>query len=446
MSAEAYATLYDAIRGACAKWNVPGMTIGILKDGETSLHGHGVLNVRTGAPVAPGSIFQIGSITKTFTATLIMKLAEEGKLELSDPLSKHLPNLTLKPEGLTDQLTILHLLNHMSGLYGDYFNDHGNGDDALDKLLVAIGELEPTTPPDFAHSYCNLAFDIVGGVIEAITGKSYEQAMREELFDPLKLDPITFFAHEAVLHSVAVGHSADSPVEVSEPFAIPRCSNAAGAIITNVENLLKYAQFHLGDGTVDGERYLSEASVKAMQQPTATIRGDVQWGIGFAVDKIDGAKMVGHGGATNGQHANLKMFPERGYAIAALTNGSRGAAAYNEVIKWALKHDLGLDAADPEKITPDDAWLAQRLGTFQAALNEFTIKRNGDAYVLETVARNPFTDEKAPPVEHSIIPVADGFFINKGALSGNTIDFVQGAAADGEPFEWARLSRLAKRA
>lgn len=445
MSAEAWATLDDAIRGACAKWGIPGMAIGVLKDGEMSLHAHGVLNARTGAPVSPGSIFQIGSITKTFTATLIMKLAEEGKIALSDPLSKHLPNLKLKPDGLTDQLTILHLLNHTSGLFGDYFVDHGNGDDALGKLLEAIAEIEPTTPPDFAHSYCNLAFDIVGGVIEAITGQTYEQAMTEQLFKPLKLDPITFFAHEAILYSAAVGHGAGVPFEVSEPWAIPRCSNAAGAIITNVENLLKYAQFHMGDGTVDGERYLTEESVKAMQQPTATVRGDAQWGIGFAVDKFGGAKTFGHGGATNGQHANLKVFPEQGYAIAALTNGARGAAAYGDVIKWALKHDLGLVQPEPETITPDEAWLGQRLGTFAAALSEFTIKPKDDGYVLETVAKNAFTDEKAPPVEHSVVAVADGFYINKGPLSGYTVDFIQGDAADGEPFAWARLSRLAKR-
>jgi CubicO group peptidase (beta-lactamase class C family) len=445
MSGEAFATLDEAIRGACAKWGVPGMTIGILKDGEMSLHGHGVLNVRTGAPVAPGSLFQIGSITKTFTATLIMKLAEQGKLELSDPISKHLPNLKLKPEGLTDQLTILHLLNHMSGLFGDYFTDHGNGDDALSKLLVAIADLEPTTPPDFAHSYCNLAFDIVGGIIEAITGKTYEQAMADDLFKPLKLEPITFFAHEAILYSTAVGHTSSTPAEISEPWPIPRASNAAGAITTNVENLLKYAQFHLGDGKVDGEAYLTPESIAAMQQVTATVRGDAQWGIGFAIDKVDGAKMVGHGGATNGQHANLKMFPEHGYAIAALTNGARGAAAYNEVIKWALKHDLGLDQKDPETITPDDAWLERRLGVFKAALSEMTIKRDGEGFALETVAINPFTDEKAPAVKHPLAPVEDGFLITGGPTKGHVIDFVQGDAADSEPFPWARLSRLAKR-
>jgi CubicO group peptidase (beta-lactamase class C family) len=445
MSGEAFATLDDAIRGACVKWGVPGMTIGILKDGEMSLHAYGVLNRRTGAPVAAGSLFQIGSITKTFTATLIMKLAEEGKLKLSDPVSKHLPELRLKPDGLVDQLTILHLLNHMSGLFGDYFVDHGNGDDALSKAMVAIAELEPITPPDFAHSYCNLAFNIIGAVIEAITGTSYEQAMADGLFAPLKLDPITFYAHEAILYSVAVGHSAGNPAEIAEPFAIPRASNAAGAIMTNVENLLKYAQFHLGDGTVDGEAYLTSASVQAMQEVTATVRGDAQWGIGFAIDKVDGAKMVGHGGATNGQHANLKMFPEHGYAIAALTNGARGSAAYNEVIKWALKHDLGLDAKDPEAITPDDAWLARRLGTFAAALTELTIKRNGDGFTLETVAVNPFNNEKAPPVSHEITPIEDGFFISGGPMRGNVIDFVQGAAGDSDPFPYARLSRLAKR-
>jgi hypothetical protein len=115
------------------------------------------------------------------------------------------------------------------------------------------------------------------------------------------------------------------------------------------------------------------------------------------------------------------------------------------VIKWALKHDLGLDQKDPETITPDDAWLERRLGVFKAALSEMTIKRDGEGFALETVAINPFTDEKAPAVKHPLAPVEDGFLITGGPTKGHVIDFVQGDAADSEPFPWARLSRLAKR-
>ena len=125
--------------------------------------------------------------------------------------------------------------------------------------------------------------------------------------------------------------------------------------------------------------------------------------------------------------------------------GARGAAAYNEVIDWAVKHDIGVEATPPAEIEPDDAWLARRLGTFSAALTELTIKRNDDGYVLETVAINPFTDEKAPAVAHTVVPVEDGFYLNSGPLVGRVIDYLAGSATGDEPFEFARLSRLAKR-
>jgi len=265
------------------------------------------------------------------------------------------------------------------------------------------------------------------------------------VFKPLKLDPITFFAQEAILYSTAVGHTASTPVTISEPWGIPRCSNAAGAIVTNVENLLKYAAFHMGDGTVDGEAYLTPESLAAMQEPTVTVRGNQKWGIGFAVDTIGGLKMVGHGGSTNGQQANLQTYPERGYAIAALTNGAMGSAAYREVINWALKRDLGIEEELPEPITPDDAWLERRLGTFKAPLSEMTIKREGDGFKYESVALNPFTDEKSPGPSFDLVPVEDGFMIEDGRLRGMVIDFIQGDAGDDEPFQWARLSRLLKR-
>ncbi len=445
----AYAGVDDAIRALSSKWGVPGMTVGILKNGKMSLYGGGTLNVRTGAVVAPNSIFQIGSITKVFTATLIMRLVEQGKLSLDDTIAKHLPDLTLSDPERSKQVTIRHLLNHMSGIFGDHFPDHGRGDDALKASIDGIGELEMVSPANFALSYCNLGFMIAGRIVEVVTEKTFEQAMADEVFEPLKLDPITFFPDEAILYSVAAGHIVDDAgTEVASPYAISRCSNAAGGIVTSTENLLRFAQFHLGDGTVDGERVLKPEILEEMREVNTTVHDTFKWGVGWMLDEVDGAATFGHGGATNGQQAQLTIVPEHNYAIATLTNGSKGAAANREVIRWALERDLGLVTRDPEPAEQDAAWIERRLGTYRAALTQSTLKRaeEGDGLEIEMISYNPFSGDPSPARSFPITSTSDGMMVTEGVLKGMVVDFVDGDDGESGPPAYARVGlRLAKR-
>jgi CubicO group peptidase (beta-lactamase class C family) len=436
----------DAIRALSAKWGVPGMAVGILRNGQMSLYGGGTLNLRTGAPVAPNSIFQIGSITKVFTATLIMRLVEQGKLSLDDTLAKHLPDLKLADPELLNTVTVRHLLNHMSGILGDHFPDHGRGDDALAASLDGISELEPVSPPDFALSYCNLGFMIAGRIVEVLTEKTFEQAMADEVFTPLKLDPITFFPDEAILYGASVGHITDeNGSQVASPYAISRCSNAAGGIVTSTENLLRFAQFHLGDGTVDGERVLKKETMDHMREVNANVHEGFDWGVGWMLGEVDGAKTFGHGGSTNGQQAQLTIVPEHNYAIAVLTNSSRGGAAHREVITWALEHDLGLTTTEPEPVEKDDAWIERRLGTYRAPLTQSTIKREDDKLVIELVSYNPFSGEPTPAKSFAVAPIENGMLVTDGALKGQIIDFIDGDGPDAPP-TYARVGlRLARR-
>lgn len=447
-ASSSYANLADATRAIQAKWTVPGITVGVLKDGAMSFIGLGTLNVDTGAPVAPGSIFQIGSISKVFTTTAVMRLVEAGKIELDAPISTYLSDVKLSARESSANLTIRHLLNHMSGLFGDHFPDYGRGDDALARAVAEIGALEPTTEPDVAWSYCNLAFLIAGRVLEVVTGKTYEQVMDDEVFGPIKLSPITFFPDEAVLHSAAAGHmTEESGNSVARPYPIARCSNAAGAIITSTENLLKFAQFHIGDGTVDGERVLSPESLAEMQKIHATVHEGSYWGLGWAIGEVGGVKTISHGGSTNGHQAQLTVVPEKGYAIAVLTNSSRGGAANREIVNWAIKNDLGLESPDPEPVELSTAEIDRVLGTYHAALVHTTIKRTDDGLAIDVTGINPFNGEKRPVVTYKVVPVAaNQFMATEGPLNGSLIDFIDGDGGTGAPPAFARVGgRLSAR-
>jgi len=337
----------------------------------------------------------------------------------------------------------------MSGIFGDHFPDHGRGDDALKASLDGIGELEMISPPDFGLSYCNLGFMIVGRIVELVTEKTYEQAMADEVFGPLKLDPITFFPDEAILYSVAAGHiTEESGSQVASPYAISRCSNPAGGIVTSTENLLRFAQFHLGDGTVDGERVLSKESMESMREVNATVHGDFKWGVGWMLDAVDGAATFGHGGTTNGQQAQLTVVPEHDYAIAVLTNGSKGHAAIRELIAWVLKRDLGLVTREPEPVKQEDGWMERRLGVYRAPLTQSTIRRtdDGKGLEIELISYNPFSGDPAPAKSFPVTTLQEGMMVTEGALKGAVIDFIDGDQGESAPPAYARVGlRLAKR-
>src|SRR5688572_2401144 len=171
---------------------VPGMAIGIWHKGKEYAEGFGVTSVEHPLPVTADTLFQTGSISKTFTGTIMMKLVEDGKVDLDAPVKKYITDFKVQDKDVTDKVTVRHLLTHMGGWVGDYFNDFGNGDDALDRMVKDIAKLPQVQPLGKIWSYNNTGFNIASRVIEIVTKKSYEQAAQEMLLDPLHLD-MTFF-------------------------------------------------------------------------------------------------------------------------------------------------------------------------------------------------------------------------------------------------------------
>ncbi len=452
------ADLPGVIRAEMARWAVPGMTVGVLRDGEVSVYGFGVANVSTGAPVAPGTLFQIGSISKVFVATLVMRLVEAGKVTLDAPLNTYLPDLALVDATLPGRLTLRHVLTHTSGLLGDHFPDEGLGDDALAKVVEKMCDLPQITPPDAGWSYCNSGFYLAGRVVEVVTGKTFEAAMQDEVFAPLGLTRATFFAHEAILHSAAAGHQhTDSGPEVAHPYPLARCANPPGGIIASVAELLSFAAFHMGDGTVGavgavgGERVLSPESIKQMQTPQVRVNAEGEWGLGWSLGRAGGVRTIGHNGATNGFQAYLVAVPERNYAITMLTNSSRGTSASRGIAKWALARDLGLETPEPTRIELAPEALHRLTGVYRQALSVSTISvaEGADAeapLAMRVVTTNPFTSEEKEWPAVGLAPIApDACLVTSGENTGVRVDFIFPEDPTAPP-TMARIgSRLSKR-
>src|SRR6185312_269076 len=173
-------SLHPAVRettlAAMERLRVPGVAVGLLVDGEAIAEGFGVTSVENPLPVDDTTLFQIGSITKTFTATAVMRLVEQGKLDLNVPVRTYLPNLRLADEEVARKVTLRHALNHTSGWPGDVFEDFGPGDDAQAKMVERIASLPQLTPLGTVWSYNNVAYSLAGRAIEIVTGLTFERA------------------------------------------------------------------------------------------------------------------------------------------------------------------------------------------------------------------------------------------------------------------------------
>lgn len=418
-----------------SRWTVPGVTIGILKDGERSRHAWGMTSLTTETSTRPDTLFQIGSISKVFCATLVMTLVDEGKLDLDAPITTYLPSLRLADATAQSGITLRHTLTHTSGLYGDFFDDFGMGDDALAKSVKAFETLRQWTPLGSSWAYCNVGFNLAGAVVETVLGQTYEQAMRERVFEPLGLDHTTFFAHEAIVHSAAVGHTLVDPAgdehEVASNYPLPRCVNPAGGIISTVDDLLTFAEMHIHGGTSNDQRALSAASTAAMQeqQTTAANWADA-WGIGWDMRRVGGETLIGHGGSTNGFQAHLTVVPARGYALAILTNSGRGAALYGAVERWVLARDLGIELRDPARVELSSEQLAAVAGVYRQPQAEYTVSVDDGSLRLESVSISALSGKRSTPPADRLEPVSEReFLVTTGPSAGRRVDFFGGDGA-----------------
>jgi CubicO group peptidase (beta-lactamase class C family) len=379
--------------------SIPGAVIGISDEDEEQYAAFGTTNIEHPLPVTEDTFFQIGSITKTYLATAVMRLVEMGKLDLDEPIRTYLPDLKLKDETVAQRVTMRHLLTHTGGWVGDYFDDFGMGEDALAKMVAKLADFEQLTPLGEVWSYSNSGFDLAGRVVEVICGQNFEEALKELVLDPLGLSMTFFFADDVITHRFVVGHEiVDNKPKVARPWAVPRCSHPAGGIICTVKDLLRYAHFHMGDGTTaDETRLLSQESQELMQTPMFPAFGIYMIGLSWGITTINGTKILTHPGGTNGQLSTLNIVPSRKFAVAVLTNSDAGDSLYLEIANSALKHYL--DLVYPEALPQDlpEEKLLPYIGKYDATAELFEIYLQDGELFLQLTFKGGFPLPDSPP-------------------------------------------------
>ncbi|WP_396452974.1 serine hydrolase domain-containing protein [Actinomadura sp.] len=407
------------------RYRVPGASLGILRlrpgrEDELAEAAYGVLNKDTGVETTTDSVFQIGSITKVWTATVVMQLVDEGLLELDAPLAEVLPELRLADREAAKRVTMRHLLTHTSGIDGDVFTDTGRGDDCLEKYTAVLADVAQNHPLGATWSYCNAGFSLAGRVIEKLTGKTWDEAMRERLFEPLGLRRTITLPEEALLHRAAVGHvSADGAAPSRAPvWQLPRSIGPAGLIGASAADVLAFARLHLTGGLAPGgARLLSARSAAAMaarhaELPDTRTLGE-SWGLGWSRMTWDGHPVIGHGGATIGQNAYFHVLPDEGLAAVLLTNGGD-----TDGLSEALTREIftGLAGVEPTPALrppaePVAADVEPHLGRYERAGSRLEVLRGEDGPVLRTTATGPLAAMLPDPVrEYPMTAIEEDVF------------------------------------
>jgi CubicO group peptidase (beta-lactamase class C family) len=428
------AALAEAVEAAARAHGIPGIAAAVVRGTDTRGAAYGTLNVATNVAATEDSVFQIGSITKVFTGTLVMQLVDAGSVALDAPIGRYLPDLRIAGAPIADAITVRTLLAHTSGILGDFFIGTGNNDDATQRYADRCTELRYLTEPGI-FSYCNSGYVILGRLIEVISGAPWVANVRAKILEPLGMAVLTD-PEETMLYRAAAGHVISPAGEIvltPTPF-LPRSTEAAGARLTmSPATLLRFARMHLRDGLAeDGTRILSSESARAMreQQVSLPVRFHHNDGYGLSWAIRDASEgVVGHNGGTIGQSAFLLLFPHADLAISALTNvtSPTAAAAFEDILRAVAGSVDGMrlreaPAAD-RTVTlalrrPQD--FAPLVGRYETAMSEIVVHAD-DAGLGVTVV-HVYDDGIAPLPDdrYRLNPIAPHEFETVDARNGGT--------------------------
>ncbi len=294
----------------------PGAAVLVVQDGKPVLRkGYGMAEIELGVPISPDMVFRVGSVTKEFTSACILKLAEEGRLALDDPLTKYLPDF---PTG-GRRVTIEQLLTHTSGIRS--YTDMPSWSRRMreDWTLPQLESFFSNEPFDFEPgtdwSYDNSGYVLLGAILEKITGKPYADVLEETIFRPLEMKNTRYGSDAPIVPKRVDGYVKGSAGILNAPFLSMTQPYAAGAVVSTVDDLARW------QAALDAGRLLSPESLRRMWTPVRLPDGrDTRYGDGWIIWNYLGHRVVEHGGGINGfLTANMRWPDDRLY-VAVLSN------------------------------------------------------------------------------------------------------------------------------
>ena len=319
--------------------NVPGVVLALIRDGKIVLEkGYGFRDLATTAPVTPATLFNIGSISKSFTALGIAQLVDEQQVDLDTPVVKYLPDLRLSDAQAQQAVTFRQLLSHSSGLPADA-QWPPQVPPTREGIVAEFATMPVTAPPGTRFQYCSRCIVLAAYILERITGQSWEAYTRAHIFKPLAMTTAAFGPQgleKAPDHAQPYRHDAGSG-EVSVPWGRLQYLDPlgpGGGIDASVDEMARYALLQLGDGVISGDRLVSAQMMAELHRPEIAVGADwgapalfqnLHYALGWFTADIRGAHLVYHNGANPGYRASIFLVPSASAGVVVLTNGESDA-------------------------------------------------------------------------------------------------------------------------
>ncbi|MDW3648103.1 MAG: serine hydrolase [Bacteroidia bacterium] len=340
-------------------WKIPGMSIGIIKDGEVVLSkGYGMLEAGKTDPANGGSIYAIASNTKAFISTAIGILVDEGKLNWDDPVRKHLPYFALYDSYASEHTTVRDLLCHRVGLgtfSGDaiWYKSNYSAEEVIKRIKYVPQAYEYRA----GYGYTNLMFITAGEVIKAASGKSWDEFIKERIFQPLGMDRTrTTVTDLELMANVAQPHKPNGWISQPIPYAKWDNMGAAGGILSSTDDMLKWIQLQLDHGTHENKQIFSEEAQGQFWKPHNNYfvskfandnfrnRNVSGYALGWGYFDYAGRMVYRHGGGYDGMYSQVAVIPEENLGIVVLTNTMRGIAS--PVVYYILDRFMNQEEKD----------------------------------------------------------------------------------------------------
>ncbi len=348
-----------AIMSAMEAWKVPGLAMAIVKDGKVIYaKGFGYRDIEKKAPVDESTIFGCGSTTKAFTAALIGTLVYEGKIKWDDRVIDHLPDFRMYDPWVTREITIRDLLCHRSGLpQADFL--WLSSSFSRDEIVRRIRFLRPESSFRSQFNYHNLMILTAGQLAARVTGKNWDESIKEKIFTPLGMTrSSTSIRDLEAKDDVATPYVPSNGAVTAIPWLNIDNIGPAGSINSTALDYAKWVQVHLGKGTFMGKKLWSEEVQDMMDTPHMTVSATAtglthfnQYGLGWFLSDYRGKLVVWHSGATDGMGALVGMLPEENLGIALLSN-TWYVGLLTNIMNRVFDMDLGVPEREWKKLEP----------------------------------------------------------------------------------------------
>lgn len=369
-ASDAWKTRLDsAVLAQMAASNTPGVQVAVVYRGEVVYaKAYGVADIETGRAVSNATLFRIGSVTKMMTGALAAELAEQGKLDLTAPISRYVPSLEGKRVGA---VTTHQLLSHTAGWLDNAVAYGRMGEGALGEVMTEVSDTMFITEPGRVVSYSNPGYSMAGYVIERAGGERYAAQMARVILRPSGMPYATFRPLEAMTRDFSQGHvgMANGPGQIVRPFTENTAQWAVGFLLASASDVARFASMLMDGGMLDGKRVISENAARRVTTGNLMIPGDstARYAYGVMTARQDGRVVWQHGGSINGFDAMVTMLPTERFAMVIVDNRSGGG--FSGLMRIAADAVAGIQLptppAPPEERMPTAAERNQLVGRYE---------------------------------------------------------------------------------